>query len=135
LNHAQAQATSRRLLPVLASEARTETAVSGNIVNVGENLNVKGAYIFLDVSGVLTTPLITLSVQAVDPAAGTYRNVFVATSGVSSTQTYLIYPGIGSAANDVNQVLSYPLPASWRVEVAHDNTDPITYSVSALLVE
>lgn len=129
-----AQQSSRRLLTVLPSAVRTATATSGDILNTGENLNARGAYLFLNVTGVLTTPLITLSVQAADPAAGTYRTVFAATAGVSATKTYLIYPGIGSAGNDVTQILSYPLPPDWRVVVAHDDTDPITYSVSAVLL-
>lgn len=129
---ARAQST-RRAVTLLASSQRTATITSEDIVNHAENLNVRGAYVFLDVTGVQTTPLITLSVQAIDPVSGDYVNVLAATAGVSSSAVYLIYPGIGSAADGVTQVRSYPLPASWRVRVAHADADPITYSVGALL--
>jgi len=121
---------------LLTSSQRTATTASSDVVNIGENINVRGAYVTLDVTGVLTSPVITLTVQAKDPVSEGYEAIFTATSGVTAagTHTYLIYPGIGSAADDVAQIRSYPLPAQWRVRVAHADTDPITYSVGALLV-
>jgi hypothetical protein len=130
---ARAQSTQREVT-VLDSEERTATTTSADIVNLGENLNVKGAYVFLDVTGVETTPLVTLSIQAIDPVSGDYATVFAATTGVSSTVTYLVYPGVGSATDGISQTRSYPLPAGWRVSVAHQDADPITYSVGALLI-
>lgn len=130
----QAQST-QRTLTLLTSESRTATTSSLDVSNIGENLNVKGAYLMLNVTGVQTTPLITLAVQAKNPATGDYVGIFTATAGVSSTATYLLYPGAGTAANDVTQTRSYPLPPVWRVRVTHDDTDPITYSVSAMLMQ
>ena len=133
---AHAQPSSLRLVTVLASSQRITTTTGSDVVNIGENLNVRGAYLTLDVTGVMTTPVITLTVQAKDPVSSNYEAIFTATSGVTTTgtHTYLIYPGVGSAGGDVVQTLSYPLPAEWRVSVAHSDTDPITYSVGALLV-
>jgi hypothetical protein len=134
---AEAQVTSRRTVTLLESAARTETAVSSDVVLNGENLNVKGGYITLDVTAVLTTPVITLSVELKDPLSGQYETLVSATSGVTTTgtHTYLIYPGVGSAADDVTQVTEYVLPPIWRVQVEHADTDPITYSVGAALVQ
>lgn len=117
----EAQATTRRQVTVLSSSRRITSTNSSDILNYGENLNVRGAYLTLDVTAVLTTPVITLSVQAKDPVSENYETIFSATSAVSAvgTHTYLIYPGIGSAGNDVVQVLSYPLPAEWRVSMEH----------------
>jgi hypothetical protein len=132
-----AQVSSRRLVSVLQSEQRTATTTSDDITNFGETINVKGGYITLDVTAVLTTPLITLSVQLKDPASGQYETLMSATSGVTTTgtHTYLIYPGAGEAGADVTQVAGYVLPPTWRVKVDHADTDPITYSVGAMLVE
>lgn len=135
-DEALAQSTSRRQVTVLASARRTATTTSDDILNIGENLNVSGAYIFLDVTAVQTTPLITLAVQAVDPVGGDYISVFTAATGLSAAgnATYLLIPGVGSADDDVTEVQGFPIPASWRVRVTHGDTDPITYSVGALLI-
>lgn len=132
---AQAQSTAR-LVTVLSSASRTSDTTSLDQVNFGETSNVRGGYITLDVTGAMTTPLITLTLQAKDPVSGNYENLLVASTGVSTigTHTYLVYPGIGNAAGDVVQVLSYPLPPTWRVLISHNDTDPITYSVGAMLV-
>lgn len=135
LGEIQAQPSTRRAMILLSEDQRTETTASPDITNVGENLNVRGAYLLLEVSGVQTTPLITLAVQARNPASGDYVGVFTATAGVSATATYLLYPGVGAAADEVTQIRSYPLPPVWRVQVSHADTDPITYSVSAVLVQ
>lgn len=130
----QAQNTNRRQVTILASAQRTSTTTSDDILNLGENLNVRGAYLFIDVTGVQTTPLVTPSIQAIDPVSGDYISVFTATAGISSSAVYLLVPGVGTAADGVTQVRGFPLPANWRVRVAHADTDPITYSVGALLV-
>lgn len=132
----EAQASTRRLVTVLSSSRRVTSTNSSDILNYGETLNVRGAYLTLDVTAVLTTPVITLSVDAKDPVSDNYETIFSASTAVSAvgTHTYLIYPGIGSAGNDVVQVLSYPLPAEWRVSIEHLDTDPITYTVGALLL-
>lgn len=132
---AQAQNT-QRIITVLPSAVRTAATNSADYVNLGEVSNIRGAYITLDVTGASVTPLITLSVKAKDYVSGKYETVFAASTGIAAagTHTYLIYPGVGAAANDVEQVQSYPLPIQWRVTVEHLDTDPITYSVGALLI-
>lgn len=132
----RAQAESERLVTVLASDERTADTTSADQLNIGPNLNVRGAYVTLDVTGVLTTPTITLTVQVKDSLSGQYEAIFTATSGVTTTgtHTYLIYPGVGSAGGDVVETLSYPMPPAWRVSVDHLDTDPITYSVGAMLL-
>lgn len=136
LRPAEAQVTSKRMVTVLESASRITTTVSSDQINLDEAQNVKGGYITLDVTGVLTTPVITLSVQFKDSASGKYENLLTASSGVSAvgTHTYLIYPGAGTAGADVTQVAGYVLPMTWRVQVEHEDTDPITYTVGAMLV-
>lgn len=135
ITDAHAQPSSERLVTVLASSQRAADTTSDDVVNTGPNLNARGAYLTLDVTGVLTA-VITLTVQAKDPVSDKYEGIFTAASGVSAagTHTYLIYPGAGSAGGDVVETLSYPLPAQWRVSIDHENTNPITYSVGALLL-
>lgn len=132
---ADAQVSSKRMVTVLSSTARTTTTVSSDLINLDEAQNIRGGYIVLDVTGALTSPLITPSVQFKDAASGNYRDLLVATSGVSTngTYVYLVYPGAGSAGAGVTQVAEFPLPQEWRVRIAHDDTDPITYTVGAML--
>ena len=42
-----------------------------------------------------------------------------------------VYPGLTASAN---VTASDVLPATWRVEAVHGDTDSITYSVSANLI-
>ena len=128
-----AQSTQQQLT-VLSSSSRTATTTSDALLN---GLGVRGAYVILKVSGAASTPIITPSIQILDPVGGGYVNVLVASSGVTTngTYTYLVYPGIGSAASGVTQVASFPLANAWRVSVAHDDTDAITYSVGAQLIQ
>lgn len=124
----------QQLIEVMGSQQYTATTLS-NDQQTG--LNVEGAYFVLNVTGALTTPLITPSIQLKDPVSGNYSNIMVASTGVSTigTYTYLLYPATGTAAFSVTQVANYPLPNSWRVVVTHLDTDPITYSIGALLVQ
>lgn len=131
----QAQVTTARLVTVLEEDGRTEDTNSLDIVNAGENLNVRGAYITLDVTDLDDTPTITLTVQAKDAVSGKYENILIGAGiAATGTHTYLIYPGAGTAAENVVETLSYPLPPQWRVNVTHLNTNTITYTVGALLV-
>lgn len=130
----KAQSTQRQVT-LLSSSLRTATTTSADQFNIGENLNVRGVLITLDVTAVLTTPTATLSVQGKDPASGKYENLLTA-SGVTAqgTHSYLVYPGVGAASADVTKVAGFVLPNTWRVSVAHSDTDPITYTVGAMLL-
>ena len=132
---AQAQGTNR-VFTVLSSAARTATTSSSDYTNLSENLNVRGAYITLDVTAISGSPSIVLSIQAKDYTSGKYESVLTASAAVvgTGTHTYLVYPGAGSAAADVTQSVSFPLPPMWRITVTHANTNTITYSVNALLL-
>jgi hypothetical protein len=133
--NSQAQ-SSDRLVTVLSSARRITSTNSLDQVNFGGNLNVRGGYVILNVSDALTPTVITPAIQLKDPLSGNYRNLLLASTGVTTTGTYiyLVYPGIGAAGAQVDQVASYPLPTTWRVAISHTYTDPITYTVSAMLV-
>jgi len=125
-----------RNVTLLASAARTATTTSADQTNKGENLNVRGVLVTLDVTAITATPSITLSIQAKDPASGKYEALLTASAAVTATGThsYLVYPGAGSASGDVTQVAGFVLPNTWRISVAHGDTDSITYSAGGMLL-
>ena len=134
---ARAQVTTNRQITVLTGQVYTSTVTSTDIINVGENLNVTGGYVVVNVTGASSTPVITPAIRAKDPASGQYINLLVASTGITTTGSYvyLVYPGAGSAGAGVTQVAGYVLPPVWDVHITHHDADPITYSISALLVD
>jgi len=114
---------------ILVSQARTATENSRDILN----RNAKGCHIILDVTSVTATPSIVVTIQGKDNLSGKYYTI-LSGSAVTGTGTtvYKIYPGITASAN---VSASDVLPGVWRVSVSHADTDSITYSVSANMVD
>lgn len=121
---------------LLASAERTADTNSPDQFNINANLNVRGILVTLDVTAITDTPSLTLKIQAKDPGSDKYETLMAASAAVTGTGThsYLLYPGAGSAADDITQVAGFPLPPAWRVRVEHADTDAATYSVGALLL-
>lgn len=122
-----------RKIALLASAARTATVASAKQYTP----NIKRAIIFIDVTSVTATPIVTFNVRAhkPDPAATADDAVSVLDSAViGATGNTLLYigPGIEAAAN---VAISRPLPAEWDVNASHGDADSITYSVSAWIEE
>ncbi len=114
---------------ILASAARTATVNSADFINY----NAKGVIITLDVTATADTPSITLQIEHKDSSGSKYEILLLTTAAVTATgvHTYIVYPGIGAASDDVVQVAGFPLGRTWRVTVTHADGDSITYSVAA----
>lgn len=136
LPDAEAQST-RRLVTVLDSDGRITHTTSSDFTNIQENLNVSAGYFVLNVSAVDSGAAITPAIQIKDPVSGVYQTILTATTQVTTVGTfvYLVGTGLGTAANDVTQVASFPLAPTWRVGLVHSDTTPITYSIGALLID
>jgi len=113
---------------ILASAARTATVNSADFINY----NAKGLHVILNISALAATPSIVPTIQGKDPISGEYYDILV---GAAITTTGInilkIYPGIiatpNASASDI-------LPRTYRVSVAHADSDSITYSISGVLI-
>lgn len=114
---------------LLASAARTATEASADQTNV----NARGVIITVDVTAVSATPSITMDIEHKDVASSAYESLLLTSSAITATgtHTYIVYPGIGAASDDVVQVAGFPLGRTWRVNVTHGDADSITYSVGS----
>ena len=113
---------------ILASAARTATTNSADFTNY----NARGAHFIVDVSAIAATPSITVTIQGKDPISSNYYDILVSSALTATGTTILkVYPGIGQVANGAASDI---LPRTFRVSVAHADTDSITYSVGAALV-
>lgn len=114
---------------ILASAARTATLNSADFTNY----NHRGVIVTLDVTASADTPSITLQIEHKDLGGSKYEILLLTTAAVTGAgvHTYIVYPGIGAASDDVVQVAGFPLGRIWRVTVTHADGDSITYSVSA----
>lgn len=115
---------------VLASAERTTDTVSPS---QRAPLNAKGAHITIDVTAIETNPSITPKVQALDPVSGQWYTMMTNTAiSATSTAVMRVYPGI--AVTSTNSEKSDVLPRNWRLNLAHGNTNKITYSVGVSYV-
>lgn len=118
---------SNRDFNLLVSASRTATISSGTLTNP----SWRGLHVSLSVTNAGTGD-ITLKIEAFSPFVGTFHTLLegVSVTTVSATE-YKLYPGLTAVANSVaNDILH----RSWRVTVTHNNANPITYSVTAMLV-
>ncbi len=114
---------------ILPSASRTATTNSRDILNRG----AKGGHIILDVTAVSATPSIVVTIQGKDPLSGAYYTILTgAAVTTTGTTVYKIYPGITAAAN---ASVSDVIPGVWRATVTHADTDAITYSLAANMVD
>lgn len=115
---------------VLASASRTAITTSANFLSYG-----RGLKLFINATALSLTPSVTFSVYEVDPFSGAVSSTAVITSAaiVATGLTILtIYPGLTPAANTV---VSNVAPRLYRVVTAVADTDPLTYSVSAISLQ
>ncbi len=104
--------------------------------DVKQNLRHRGVIVTLNVSAVTDTPALTTAIEFYDPILKVWMALLTASAAVTSATkaTYLVYPGVGSATGDITQVAGFPLPATWRVKVAHGDTDKASYTVTHQLL-
>lgn len=111
---------------LLSSAARTTTTASSDV----SNYHNRGAYIYVNVTSITTTPIITVQVQGKEPVGNTYFTIaeFIPISAVGSA-VFQVYPG----ADYIEGIaVSASLPRTWRVNVVHADADSITYSVGVM---
>lgn len=117
---------------VFASAARTATVSSATQTNT----NARGLLLTVAVTAVTgVTP--TMTTQLLTVIGGSTVALTAATTALTAagTQTILLYPGAGAAANGVTQATSYPLPRSWVVRHTIGGTTPsFTFSTDASLI-
>lgn len=113
-----------------ASAART----GGSWVDL-VNYNARGAIIILNVTAITDTPSIHLEVWIWDPASNQRETLLVGGAVTAvGRHSYIVYPGCGPAANDIDTVAAYPLPLDWAVGMLHADADSITYSVGVVYI-
>lgn len=112
---------------LLAGVGATASQNSADLTNA----DGRGVKVYVNTS-LIGTGSITVSIQAKDPASGTYTTLLASAAIVTNTLTVLtVYPGLpvttNVSANDV-------LPRQWRVSVVANNANPANYSVGASII-
>jgi len=101
--------------------------------NSADQLNPcgRGVKVFANVSAI-GTGSVTFSIQAKDPASGTYSTILSSAAIVANGMTVLtVYPGLPATANvSANDVL----PRQWRVVATANNANPVNYTVGASVI-
>lgn len=116
-----AQASVNDSFLALPAAARTATVTSEEQTN----LRQRGALVTINVTAA-GTGSITAAIQRWDPAAGWVDMLASAALTTDGAVTLTVYPGLTPANNSVASAV---LPRLWRVRVAHNNANAITYSV------
>ncbi len=116
-------------IAVLTSAARTATTNSDDF----ENHCSKGLHLVIDVTAATATPSIVVTIQGKDYLSGKYYTI-LASAAITGTGTTVlrVFP---SATAATNLVANDFLPYNWRVAVTHADTDSITYSIAASLLD
>lgn len=111
------------------SAARTATPAA---VTVATGY-ARGLHLVVDVSAIVSTPSITVTLEQQDVASGKWYPLIASAAITAVSTTVLkVYPGLPAAANaSVNDVLTETV----RCTVTHANGNSITYSVTAHLVQ
>lgn len=113
---------------ILSSAARTASVTGQDITNY----NSSGAHIIIDVTAIVDTPDITVTVQGKDSLSGKYYNILVSpVLNVVDTFVLRVHPGI---ADEQNISVSDSLPNIFRINTTHSDTDSITYSIAVLFL-
>lgn len=117
-----------REITVFSSAARTATENSADL----SNPYARGVVLVIDVTAVTATPSVVFTVKGKSTLGSDYYTILTSAAITATGQTVLrVYPGLTASAN---VTASDVLPATWRVEAVHGDTDSITYSVSANLI-
>ena len=113
-----------RNVQILPSAARTAAQLS---TAVGMERAESSAHIVIDVTAIVSSPILTPTIQGYDPTSDKWYNILVATpiSAVGTT-VLKVGPGLGAM---VGATAADILPQQWRVSIAVANTNSATYSV------
>jgi hypothetical protein len=114
---------------LLASAARMATVDSDDQMNT----KGRGAHVIIDVTAISATPSVVPHIQGFDPLSGKYYDLLIGIPILETGTTVLkLYPGIVASPN---VAASDILPRHWRLRMVHANTDSITYSAAAQVIE
>lgn len=114
---------------ILPSAARTTSQSSGAL----NNNYARGILVVVDVTvNAGTAGSITVTIKGSDPNSSKTWNI-LASAAITAvgTTVYRVYPGLTAAGN---LVASDVLPQRYQIDVTANNANPVTYSVSAMLV-
>lgn len=114
---------------ILTSAARTTSPDTYEVQGIDR---YSGLVVVCDVSAVVSTPSITVSILGVDRLSGNTWTILTSPAITAVGTTALkIHPGITTTAN---LAASDFLPPFTRIVVNHSNANSITYTVAAYLV-
>jgi len=106
---------------ILPLAARTATVDS----DTQHNFRQRGVIVTVNVTAA-GSGSITATIQREDPAAGWVDVLASAALTSNAATTLTVYPGFTAVTNSVANAV---LPRRWRVRVAHNNANAITYAV------
>ena len=116
--------TTQTIVP-LTSAARTADTNSASLENPG----FPGVRVRVNVTAITDTPSVVATIQEYESVGGNWINILSSAAITATGRTVLIvHPGCVAVAN---RVVNEPLPTTWRVNMDHNDTDSITYSVDA----
>jgi len=114
-------------LTLLASAARAASVNSADQTNY----NSLGGHFTIDVTAIVSTPSIVITIQGKDALSGQYYDILVSDPITAVGTTILkVYPGTTVTANVSAADI---LPRTFRIKAVHADGDSITYSVSCSL--
>lgn len=113
---------------LLASAARTASVQSADQTNHGW----AGVILYVEVTAVTATPVVTVIIEGKDPSSGVYFPIatYANTLTAVSSRAYMLRGGISEDIAETDlEIQGVPLPKTWRVNMSHADADSITYSV------
>ena len=123
----------RTQFPLLASAARTADAATANIET---GRGQRGLYVFVDVTAINATPVVTLRFQVTPEVPNSPFTIANIATDISATGEFVYYIGRDAvAANGITEIFAIPLPPVFRILMDHADADSITYSVQGAWVE
>ena len=95
-------------------------------------------YLVVDVTAIVSSPVITPKIELFDPVSGKYIAVWTAAATITtvSTTTYCFTDEDAPYASidNVTEIVELPVTDQIRVMMGHADADAITYSVNILSV-
>lgn len=119
---------------ILSSDGRITTTNSSDL----NNWNHSGLILFVDITGRDGSTTLTPNLHVQEPIEDNYVTVWTAAAALNSADTtaaYLFYPSTNTdAAALYTEAVDLTIGKVWRVAMTHSDTDPITYTVSCVLM-
>lgn len=120
-----------REFEALASASRTSDTNSADF----QNTDAQNAYIIWDITANTGAINISFAIRVKDPSSGNYLAIGGSGARTAKETKCMAYgPAAKTAVGDVISVKDVPLGATMRVEVIHNNSNPVTYSVGVVLI-